>query len=242
MVKERDRVCVDCGATAFAAAQLGKDREVDGVEQLRIGNVVHDVAKGLAVVLTNGRRHHLVWTFAHVLIDGWSAARLMGDLLHLYSGEQLAPPRCRYRDYVAWIAGRDHSAAREYWTAQLQKLDEPTRLLDSWSSPRSTEPAEHVHVLTQELTRRLEQCARQERVTLNTLMQAAWALLLSRCTGRGTVVFGSKVPISLIACSMVDFPTPFGPAITITRGTDVASARRTERRFSMRKLLNAIYM
>jgi amino acid adenylation domain-containing protein/non-ribosomal peptide synthase protein (TIGR01720 family) len=147
----------------------------------------------LLLARTGERRHRLIWTHHHLLLDGWSAAQLMAEVLRRYDGQPPAPAPGRYRDYIAWMAARDPQAGERYWRTVMGTLEAPTRLLPALRPP--TRPgkgkARHRSVLDTSATARLQQAARRERVTFNTLVQAAWALLLGRHTGQGTVVFGA---------------------------------------------------
>ncbi|WP_295980940.1 amino acid adenylation domain-containing protein, partial [uncultured Variovorax sp.] len=147
----------------------------------------------LLLARTGERRHHLVWTHHHLLLDGWSAAQLMAEVLHRYGGQPPSQAPGRYRDYIAWLGARDPQAGERYWRATMGTLDAPTRLLSALRPPAlaGTGKARHRSLLDAAATQRLQQAARRERVTFNTLVQAAWALLLGSHTGQGTVVFGA---------------------------------------------------
>ncbi len=145
-----------------------------------------------ALVRTGENRHHLIWTHHHVLTDGWSTAQLIGEVLHHYHRHSLPVLRGRYRDYIQWLQGRDAQASQHYWTAQLRLLAEPTRLTSALPKATDAEGYEElVQSFDAERTRDLVEFAKQQRVTLNTLVQGAWALLLSRYTGHSSVSFGA---------------------------------------------------
>jgi amino acid adenylation domain-containing protein/non-ribosomal peptide synthase protein (TIGR01720 family) len=149
----------------------------------------------LVLVRCAGGRHHLVWTRHHLLLDGWSTARLMGEILARYAGQAPSPQRARYRDYIGWLQERDNAAAENYWRTLLADVEEPTRLAAALKPPAHGDGhLSHVQLLGAEETARLAEFARAERVTLNTLVQAGWALLLRRYigqAGRGSVCFGA---------------------------------------------------
>ncbi len=136
--------------------------------------------------------HHLIWTRHHLLLDGWSTARLMSELLACYAGQPMAVPRGRYRDHIAWLQGRDGVAAQRYWQALLAPVDQPTRLADALKPAAERRGhGECTQSLSEAETAHLQAYARAERVTVNTVIQAAWALLLQRYTGQATVCFGA---------------------------------------------------
>ncbi|MCU7250416.1 non-ribosomal peptide synthetase [Pseudomonas koreensis] len=151
----------------------------------------------LVLVRTGAERHHLIYTNHHILMDGWSSAQLLGEVLQHYSGEAVPRPAGRYRDYIAWLQGQDAAVAEAFWLAALSDLQEPTRLADAIARPGVALPSvgygDHFQVLDSGLTQRLGEFARASKVTVNTLVQAAWLLLLQRYTGKDCVAFGATV-------------------------------------------------
>ncbi|MGW8391849.1 amino acid adenylation domain-containing protein [Pseudoduganella sp. HUAS MS19] len=149
----------------------------------------------LVLVDCGGGRHHLVWTRHHLLLDGWSSARLMAEIMARYAGQAPALPRARYRDYIGWLQQRDGAAAEHYWRTLLADVEGPTLLAALVKAPDGgSGHHEHVQAFGPAETERLAQFARAQRVTLNTLVQAAWALLLQRMVGQGgqgSVCFGA---------------------------------------------------
>ncbi|GAA0235496.1 amino acid adenylation domain-containing protein [Cryptosporangium japonicum] len=135
----------------------------------------------------------LVLTHHVLLWDGWSARVVLEQLFALYHRRE--PARAgSYGDYLAWIAARDTEAARRAWRAALDGLAEPTLVAPAGTT--GTVPAlphRRRADLPAELTARLTGLARAEGVTLNTVLNAAWALTLSGAVGRTDVVFGSTV-------------------------------------------------
>ncbi len=143
-----------------------------------------------------------VWSFHHIILDGWSLPILFKEVFLLYQSltrgqEPYLPPPRPYRLYIEWLQGRDVGAAQEYWRRQMRPQPEPISLpIDSGreGGDRERETADEYHLtLHQDLSTRLTELARRTRVTLNTLVQAAWALLLSRYTGRRDVIYGVTV-------------------------------------------------
>ena len=140
-------------------------------------------------------RHVLVFSHHHLLLDGWSIPILLRELLELYVGLQATTPpdlpRTRpYRNYITWLATQDPAAAAVFWQHRLKGFAEPVRL--SIPAPATLEAGidEYVLTLPEEWTVRLQPFARRNRLTLNTLVQGAWAILLARYSGQSDIVFG----------------------------------------------------
>ncbi|MBY4004496.1 amino acid adenylation domain-containing protein, partial [Rhodococcus fascians] len=139
----------------------------------------------------------LVMTNHHILLDGWSTPLLLKDLLTLYvvDGDDAVLPRVpAYRDYLSWLSRRDHSAARAAWTEALAGLAEPTLLTPVESRRQESTLAGRALVsLDTEQTERLRSLARARGITMNSMVQASWAMVLGTLTGRTDVVFGATV-------------------------------------------------
>ncbi|KFF42763.1 peptide synthase [Pseudomonas sp. BRG-100] len=150
----------------------------------------------LTVVRTGVSSYHLIYTNHHILMDGWSGSQLFGEVLQQYAGEALPAPTGRYRDYIAWLQAQDKAASQAFWKDQLASLQEPTRLSRSAQSEADAVLAvngEHRLSLDAAQTEQLRTFAQRHKVTLNTLVQGAWLLLLHHHTGQATVAFGATV-------------------------------------------------
>ena len=170
----------------LATAERQRGFELDAVPLLR-----------LTLVRIDEQRYHLIYTNHHILMDGWSNSQLLGEVLQRYAGQLPSHAPGRYRDYIAWLQRQDAQACESFWKEQLQTLDEPTRLTQALSRvadiAAGTGHGKHHRELDLAQTARLGEFARQQKVTVNTLVQAAWLLLLQRCTGQESVVFGATV-------------------------------------------------
>ncbi|MFF4006851.1 amino acid adenylation domain-containing protein [Streptomyces sp. NPDC001717] len=146
--------------------------------------------------------HRLVMTNHHIVWDGWSSAVLLRELLAGYEecggpgGPGAAGPvgeGVPYRSHLDWLARQDDAAAEAAWSTALAGLEEPT-LLGAADPNRIDALPERLPVeLSAELTARLTARARTAGVTLNSVVQGVWAVLLGRVTGRDDVVFGGTV-------------------------------------------------
>jgi amino acid adenylation domain-containing protein/non-ribosomal peptide synthase protein (TIGR01720 family) len=141
-------------------------------------------------------RHRLVLTNHHILLDGWSMPVLAGDLFTLYRtggrADGLAPVT-PVRAYPTWRAGQDRAAAEAAWAEALQGLAGPTLLAPAAAERAPVSPAKLLRELPAGLTTALGTAARTAGVTLNTVVQGAWAVLIGALTGRDDVVFGGTV-------------------------------------------------
>ncbi|MFD6908193.1 amino acid adenylation domain-containing protein [Streptomyces sp. NPDC060077] len=153
------------------------------------------LARLLLLRLGDGR-DRLVVTHHLILWDGWSAWLFLEELFTLYerSGDATGlPAPGSYRDYLAWLDRQDTEAALTAWRRALAGFDEPTLVAPAGRDSGPVIPADFDATLTRETSDRLRAAARRHGLTPNTVLNAAWALVLSALTGRTDVAFGTAV-------------------------------------------------
>ncbi|MFF6832025.1 amino acid adenylation domain-containing protein [Streptomyces sp. NPDC012438] len=141
-------------------------------------------------------RDRLVVTHHLILWDGWSAWLFLEELFTLYEngGDPTGlPAPGSYRDYLAWLDGQDTAEAVDAWRDALAGFDEPTLVAPTGRDAGPVIPADFDAVLTERTSDRLRAAARRHGLTPNTVLNAAWGLVLSAATGRGDVAFGTAV-------------------------------------------------
>ncbi len=149
----------------------------------------------IALIRTDDNQFEFVWSHHHALLDGWSVPLLFSEIGDFYDAIQRGlrhePPSPRpYRDYISWLRDQDRNAAQAYWKQALHGFFAATPLVvDRPHTGTEGHGEENIH-LPADSTAALETFARANRLTLNTLVQAAWALLLSRYSGETDIVFG----------------------------------------------------
>ncbi len=145
---------------------------------------------------TGADEWHLSITTHHVLLDGWSMPLLMQDLLVLYAvhGDVSAlPPVASYRTFLEWLAERDPQASLRTWAEAFEGLTEPTELAPQARATEEYQTGKVVVELDAERTRQLTKHCAELGITVNTLVSAAWGILVGRLVGRSDVVFGTTV-------------------------------------------------
>jgi amino acid adenylation domain-containing protein len=179
-------------------------------EQIRLQDelVAADRARGFDLAAAPLLRIHLMEiapgrfkymsTNHHILLDGWSRAIVQQEVFAVYEGlltgeEVSLPPQRSLRDYIAWQRDREQVDAREFWQDYLKGFTGPTPLVRSCGLPdpvKGKEFAKQRVVLPPETITAVREFCRRHQLTLNTVIEGAWLLLLSRYTGRDDVVLG----------------------------------------------------
>ena len=155
----------------------------------------------IAVAALPGDEAVLVWTSHHLTLDGWSTGLVFAEMCEQYAAATTGrpprlPARPPFRDFLRWLGEQDEQAARAHWQSVLAGAGTPTAL------PYDRRPADAHRArstgqvradLPEEVSGRLQALARAAGLTVSTVVQGAWALLLGRYAGTDDVVFGTTV-------------------------------------------------
>jgi hypothetical protein len=152
----------------------------------------------VAIIQIQEQAYYLVWSNHLIILDGWSYPLILKDVIEIYEAYckgqdiNLAGGSC-FKDYINWLQKQDLSQAKEFWRRQLNGVKETTPLtnLDSNNLSNVEERYEDLQIsLSETTTKNLNSLAKQHRLTMNTLVQGAWAILLSYYSGESNVVYG----------------------------------------------------
>ncbi|KUM99161.1 non-ribosomal peptide synthetase [Streptomyces yokosukanensis] len=148
----------------------------------------------LALLTCGPQAAKLVITAHHTLFDGWSSPLVIKDLIQLYAKAGTLAPVRSYGDYLTWLSTQDREASAARWKDELAGFDQPTLMAADITPTGEASSLGRVEVpLSIDKGRELARRAAELGITLNTLLQGAWAILLSKLTGRQDVVFGAAV-------------------------------------------------
>ncbi|MDJ0837343.1 MAG: amino acid adenylation domain-containing protein [Acidobacteriota bacterium] len=143
----------------------------------------------------------MIWTHHHLLLDGWSVPLIMSELRRIYNDlkaeREPSPSRRRpFRNYIAWLHRRSPAEDEHFWRAELAGFTEPTPLPGGRDSDEKVEADDAIELrrsLPSEASANLRTLARRHRLTMNTLVQGAWALVLGCYSGKRDILFGATV-------------------------------------------------
>ena len=153
------------------------------------------------LIRLSGDKHILLWDCHHILADGWSASIILQDLLAFYdancSGENAAalPAVPSYKSYLNWIKKQDQEKSKTFWAEILKDFDRPTLVGNRKQLQISLENNFQTASLKlpEEASQKLRDFSQKNQVTLNTLVQGIWAILLSRYVEHDDITFGTIV-------------------------------------------------
>ncbi|MEO1655102.1 MAG: condensation domain-containing protein, partial [Bacteroidota bacterium] len=155
----------------------------------------------IKVIQLEPEHHFLLWSCHHILLDGWSSALILKDVFSFYKQAQhperevKLPSIPTYRHYQHWQQKQELQAAKLFWKEQLADFSQPSLL----GRNLVLEPGKSAHFRQNSFsidpheTATLEKQARQKKITLNTFIQGAWALILSKLLHQSDLLFGISV-------------------------------------------------
>ncbi|PWC36560.1 hypothetical protein TSO352_11955 [Azospirillum sp. TSO35-2] len=209
---DRPLQLVERAAALPVARRDWSDLPDDAREAALAAFLVEDRARGftldraplmrLALIGAGPNRRWLVWSRHHLVVDGWCSILLVDEVLERYrarlAGEAPAlPTRRPFRDHVAWLERQDGRQSARFWRDFLDGVDGTTPLpmlaeVALGAAPQTAPaiPLGRTVTLDEAETARLTAAARGLGVTLNTLLQGAWGLVLAARAGRDDVLFG----------------------------------------------------
>ncbi|HET7113670.1 MAG TPA: condensation domain-containing protein, partial [Pyrinomonadaceae bacterium] len=195
--------------TRYDWRSLNADQQAEELDQLFADERARgfDLTKAplmrVALIQTGDDSYRFVWSYYHGLIDGWSSSLIFNDVFLFYEAfargtEIRLPPTPSFRNYIEWLRAQDLGKAQEFWRRTLKSFNAATPIefvgRKSATIDDGTRSYREIHEsLTAETTAKLVRLTRQHQLTLNTLCQGAWAILLSRYSGEEDVLFGVAV-------------------------------------------------
>lgn len=176
-------------------------RENQQRDKRRGFNLAADVLMRLQVLRVADDQFVCIWSYHHILMDGWCTAVLFREFTAIYEAKInkqpiTLPPAVPYFRYIEWLEQTDKNTSTAYWRNLLDGYDVPAALPEEEDTTKLSLvkrfSIEHLAIDENE-TAILQKAARDNGVTLHTLVQAAWGMLLARYNFCDDVVFGSVV-------------------------------------------------
>jgi amino acid adenylation domain-containing protein/non-ribosomal peptide synthase protein (TIGR01720 family) len=193
-------------------AVLGGNRLEKFIEEFkekdkrRTFDLSKDALMRVSVIRVDEKEYELIWSFHHILIDGWCLGIMIAEYFEFYNSYlENRPPKLSpvkpYRTYIKWLEKHDKEESKEYWRAYLDTYEQLTtiprlRVSNAGDGSEGEVAYQLRHMvlsLDEEKTNHLNKLAGRNNVTLNTIMQAMWGVILGRYNGKQDVVFGSVV-------------------------------------------------
>lgn len=172
------------------------------LDRLRGFNLERDIPMRISIIRISDQSHYIIWSFHHIIMDGWCLGILIKDLLYIYKqlkkGQAInLPAEIPYSTYIKWLGTQDKEKGLKYWEEYLRGYDRQATLsaFENSSDGFQNKYQQDYYslILDQELSDRLTGVARKNQVTVNTVFQTIWGLMLQRYNNTTDVVYGATV-------------------------------------------------
>ncbi|MCU0289445.1 MAG: condensation domain-containing protein [Acidobacteria bacterium] len=164
----------------------------------RMFDLSKDALMRVSILRVDKSEYEFTWSFHHILMDGWCSGILITEFLEIYTGylenrPYRLPSIKQFRSYIQWLDKQDKEASAAYWKNYLDDFEQQTPLLKKTTIKKGYRSETVSFVINKEETTRLNELSAAHHVTLNTLIQATWGILLGKYNGKNDVVFGAVV-------------------------------------------------
>ena len=203
VMKERkiDFTYEDVGSVKTKAEREARVKEIKEQDRQRPFVLSKDVLIRVTVVKLARDEYEFTWSHPHIIMDGWCMGIIIGEYLEIYRSflenrpPDLAPVK-PFKSYIQWLGKRDIRESLAYWTSYLEDYNAPAfipRLETRTSGGGGFDRQRVTILLTTEQTSALNNLVGKNSVTINTLVQTAWGLVLGKYKGERDVIFGAVV-------------------------------------------------
>ncbi len=163
-------------------------------------DLIREPLMRITVVKLGENRYGIIWSHHHILMDGWCSGIIINELFRIYSflqqGRSVALGEVHpYKNYIEWLEKQDEEEALEYWSHYLSGYESVASLpkLADVQENKSYCLKEKIFRIEEAVSRKLEEISVKNQVTVNTVLQGIWGILLQRYNHTDDVVFGSVV-------------------------------------------------
>jgi amino acid adenylation domain-containing protein len=162
-------------------------------------NLVKEIPTRVSMIKISPTGFRLIWSSHHIIMDGWCEGILFNDLTRIYDSlKNKTPlqlnPVTPYSKYIQWLEKQDKQQGLDFWRNYLQGYEKPAPLpKPALKNEKDYIPEEYSFVIDRDLADGLNRMIKETRVTVNTLLQTVWGILLQKYNNTGDVVFGTIV-------------------------------------------------
>lgn len=173
-------------------------------------NLEEDSLLRIQILKKDFHNYYMVWTVHHIIVDGWSLPILLGKFAHFYNEvsqgikmEQLksnvaleSRRSAEFKDYIEWRLEKNTKIGLDYWKGLLKDYDSDAKFVqenNTASNSNENRTVEQKIIVPEELREDLTKVSNKVQVTLNSIVEAAFGVLLQKSCCLSDVVFGKVV-------------------------------------------------
>lgn len=187
-------------------SHLNEEEKEEYIEEFKKDDIkkgfdlTRDTLIRISVIKKDSKSYGLVLSFHHIIMDGWCLAIVIKELFEIYvalkENQELDKKEIYpYSDYIQWFYKQNKEVAIEYWNEYLEGIEKDS-IVPNFVDNANEEKyvlREHVFEIEKELTEKLKLIAKDNKVTVNTVFQSLWGVMLQKYNNTKDIVFGSVV-------------------------------------------------
>jgi amino acid adenylation domain-containing protein len=176
-------------------------REFKQKDKQRSFDLTKDVLLRIAILQLNNKNYEVIWSFHHIIIDGWSIGILISEFFEIYNGlyENRALRLSKvnpFRSYIQWLEEQDREKSKNHWRKYLEGYEEKALIPRSKGLKTAEIGYKNEQLsfsLQKDISDKLNHLAVENQVSLNTIIQTLWGVLLAKYNRKQDVIFGAVV-------------------------------------------------
>ncbi len=150
------------------------------------------------IIKINDKEYYFIWSYHHILFDGWSTPIIFKDFLDNYDtlvnhNEVHIIPTRSYRDFIAYLKNQDEKKQKVFWEKYFRDFDSPTKLPYSKFGVTNKGYDKERRIFSNDISQKVHSFSKERNITLNTIFQASWALVLNNYVSQDDIMFGVTV-------------------------------------------------
>lgn len=144
------------------------------------------------------KQYQFIWSFHHLIMDGWCLDIINKELFSVYfvlsQGRTIDAEAASYSEFVKWLSERDEQDAATYWQQRMDGYEVGSGIPALRRGKEPAAPHQEIHrTLSVEDHRKLRKICSSHQLSVNALIQAAWALVLRKYRDKDDVIYGLVV-------------------------------------------------
>ncbi|WP_291584148.1 amino acid adenylation domain-containing protein [Clostridium sp. UBA6640] len=165
-------------------------------------DLIKDIPIKVDVYKVDENEYRMVWTYHHIIIDGWSLSIIYKDLLHIYNllvnHEKIElEPIVEYKNYIEWLRNKERYKQQglEYWRNYLKGYEQQEIFTNNKKKilTESYKYEEYEFNLSSDIIEKLNKLAKTNKVSTNIVFQVLWGIFLQKYSNVNDVVYGTVV-------------------------------------------------
>lgn len=168
------------------------------------GSIQRDSLFRVKIVTTEDNKTYLIWTYHHIILDGWSVDLLFKEFIDIWhsliQGHEYECEKNQeiddYREFISRIENLDKVEHIKYWKNVLSGFDNYNILpFMKRKNGKINSSNSCTYVYDDGIVSKLVSLAHKFNITVSNILETVWGLVLAEYSTENDIVFGKVVSI-----------------------------------------------